>query len=66
MGTVISKAKELVATVGKDEAIKYFENKIKEFGVVKNFEDLCVVSGWETAIAFIKDEINDIIKNDNN
>ena len=58
--TVIGKAKELVETLGKEEAIKVFEKRIKDFGVPKNFEELCVVIGWETAIDWIKGEISNL------
>lgn len=58
--TVICKAKELIATVGKEEAIKYFENKIIEYGKAKYFEDICIISGYETAISYINGEIADI------
>lgn len=37
--------------------IKIFENRIKELGTPKNFEEVCKVSGWEIAIQYIKDEI---------
>jgi len=60
--TVISLAKELIASIGKEEAIKVFEKKIVDLGEPKNFEDMCVISGYEIAIAYIKDEIGDIIK----
>lgn len=55
--TVIKFAKELVSEKGEDEAIKIFENRIKELGTPKNFEEVCKVSGWEIAIQYIKDEI---------
>jgi len=57
MKSVIAYAKELIETVGKEEAIKVFENRIKDMGVPKNFEELCKLSGWETAIQYIKGEI---------
>lgn len=50
--TVIKYAKELVETVGKEKAIEVFENRIKEKGEPKNFEDICKISGWEVAINF--------------
>jgi len=55
--TVIGKAKELIESVGKDEAIKFFEDRIKKLGKPKDFEELCMLSGWETAIDFIKGKI---------
>jgi hypothetical protein len=55
--TVISYAKELVETVGKEEAIKVFETRIKDMGEPKNFEEICKLSAWETAIQYIKGEI---------
>ena len=55
--TIIGKAKELIESVGKDEAIKFFEDKISKLGKPKDFEELCIMSGWETAIDFIKGEI---------
>lgn len=55
--SVINKAKELIESVGKEEAIKVFEKRIEELGQPKNFEEVCKLSGWETAIQFIKDKI---------
>ena len=55
--TVIDKAKELIESVGKEEAIKVFEKRIEELGHPKNFEEVCKLSGLETAIQFIKGEI---------
>jgi hypothetical protein len=37
--TVIKLAKELVAEKGKDEAIKYFKDRLNEMGIPTNFED---------------------------
>jgi len=55
--TVIQYAKELIESVGREEAIKVFEKRIEELGKPKNFEEVCKLSGWETAIQFIKGEI---------
>ena len=55
--TIIDKAKELIDSVGKDEAIKFFEKQIEELGEPKNFGDICKLSGCETAIQFIKGEL---------
>jgi hypothetical protein len=55
--TIIKYAKELVAEKGEEIAIKIFENRIKRLGKPKNFEEICKVSGWETAIQYIKGEI---------
>lgn len=55
--TVIKFAKELVSEHGKDYAIKVFEDRIKDLGEPKNFEEMCKVSGWEVAIQYIKGEI---------
>ena len=56
--TVITYTKELIETIGEEEAIKVFEKRIVELGQPKNFEELCKLSGWETAIQYIKGEIN--------
>ena len=55
--TVIEYAKELIGSVGVEEAIKVFEKRIEELGQPKNFKEVCKLSGWETAIQFIKGEI---------
>lgn len=55
--TVIQYARELVEERGQEEAIKIFQNRIDELGQPKNFEDICKVSAWETAIQYIKGEI---------
>lgn len=55
--TVIQYARELIETVGHEEAIKVFEQRIKDTGNPKSFEEVCKISGWETAIRFIKGEI---------
>ncbi len=55
--TIIQYAKELVESVGKEEAIKVFEKRIEDMGEPKNFQDICILSGWETAIEFIKGNI---------
>lgn len=56
--SVISKAKELVEEFGNDYAIKYFQDKINELGTPNNFEEICKLSGYETAINYIKGDIN--------
>lgn len=53
--TVIGKAKELVRTQGKQKAIEFFENRIKEIGSPKNFDDMCNISGNKTAIKWINE-----------
>lgn len=55
--TVIKYAKELIDTIGEEEAIKVFEKRISDLGTPKNFEELCKVSGWEIAIEYIKGNI---------
>lgn len=52
--TVIGKAKELIASHGKEYAIKYFQDKIDAIGEPKNFQEVCNISGNKTAIEFIK------------
>lgn len=51
--TVIEKARELVAEYGKETAIKFFENRIKLIGQPTCFQDVCNISGNETAIEYI-------------
>ncbi|QHB38773.1 hypothetical protein HWC92_gp14 [Flavobacterium phage vB_FspS_morran9-1] len=53
--TVISKAKELLETEGKEKAIEFFENRIKEIGEPKNFQEVCNISGNKIAIKWIND-----------
>ena len=48
--TVIQKAKELVAELGKQKAIKYFKDRIVEPNC---FQDICNNAGNNTAIDFI-------------
>jgi hypothetical protein len=55
--TVIQYARELIESVGEEAAIKVFEKRIEELGHPKNFEEFSKLSGWETAIKFIKGEI---------
>lgn len=55
--SVITKAKELIETVGKEDAIKMLEKKIEELGEPKNFEEICKLSGLETALNYVKVEI---------
>ena len=55
--SVITKAKELIETVGKEDAIKILEKKIEELGEPKNFEEICKLSGLETALNYVKGEI---------
>lgn len=55
--SVISRAENLIQTVGKEEAIKAFEKEIEELGEPKNFEELCILSGKQTAIQYIKGEL---------
>ena len=51
--TVIDKAKELISELGKEGAIEHFNELIKEIGEPRNFEEICRISGLETAIDFI-------------
>jgi hypothetical protein len=55
--TIIDKAKELIKSKGKDEAIKFFKDRIHSIGTPKSFQDVCDISGNETAIEFIKNKI---------
>lgn len=51
--TVIKYAKELVDTIGREQAIGVFNKRINEIASPMSFEDLCKVSAWKTAIDFI-------------
>ena len=53
--TVIGKAKELIKSVGKDKAIEFFQKRIDLIGEPKTFQDICDMSGNETAVSYIKD-----------
>lgn len=55
--TIIKLADELVSKLGKEEAIKVFENLIKDKGKPKNFEEICKISSWEIAIMHINGEL---------
>ena len=55
--TVISKAKELIEEVGTEKAIAFFQKRLDDIGEPKNFQDICKISGNETAIDFIKGNI---------
>ena len=55
--TVISKAKELIEEVGTEKAIAFFQKRIDDIGKPKNFQDICNISGNETAIDFIKGNV---------
>tara|TARA_R110000772_G_scaffold3193_5_gene11559 strand:+ start:5352 stop:6185 length:834 start_codon:yes stop_codon:yes gene_type:complete len=55
--TIIGKAKELVEQHGEEYAIEFFENRINEIGDPKSFQDVCNISGNETAIQWIKGKI---------
>ena len=55
--TVIGKAKELIEEVGNEKAIAFFQKRIDDIGEPKNFQDVCNISGNETAIDFIKGNI---------
>jgi hypothetical protein len=52
--TVIDKAKELIEEVGAEKAIGFFQERIDLVGEPKDFQDICDISGSETAIDFIK------------
>jgi len=56
--TVISKAKELIETVGSEKAIEFFQEIIDSIGEPKSFDDVCNISGNECAIKYIKDEMS--------
>jgi hypothetical protein len=60
MSTVIDKAKELILTIGEENAIKYFQNKIQELGDPKTFAEICKISGFEIAIEFIKKNLQSV------
>lgn len=51
--TIIGKAKELLQTHGKEYAIKFFQDRIEQIGTPKNFDDVCAISGNETAIEWL-------------
>jgi hypothetical protein len=55
--TIIDKAKELILALGDEKAIAFFQKRINEIGEPKNFQDVCRISGNETAIDFIKGNI---------
>ena len=55
--TVIGKAKELMEEVGIEKAIAFFQKRIDDIGKPKNFQEVCNISGNETAIDFIKGNI---------
>jgi hypothetical protein len=55
--TVIDKAKELIKEVGTEKAIAFFQKRIDDIGEPKNFQDICNISGNETAIDFIKSKM---------
>jgi hypothetical protein len=55
--TVIDKAKELLNELGKENAINFFQKRIDEIGKPKDFQDLSNISGYETAIEYLKKQI---------
>lgn len=55
--TIIDKAKELLAEHGKEYAIKFFKDRIKQIGTPQSFQDICNISGNETAIEWLKNKI---------
>ncbi len=55
--TVISKAKELTEEVGNEKAIAFFQERIDLIVEPKNCQDICNISGNETAIDFINGKI---------
>jgi len=55
--TKIDKAKELIEELGTEKAIAFFQKIIDNIGKPKNFQDICNISGNETAIDFIKGKI---------
>lgn len=55
--TVIGKAKELIEELGTEKAIAFFQKRIDDIGEPKNFQDICNISGNETAIDFINGRI---------
>ena len=56
--SVISRSKELINNIGKEEAIKVIQLEIDELGEPKNFQDICKLSGLETAIKYITEYEN--------
>ena len=61
--SIITRAKELINSFGKEETIIYFEKEIEKLGEPKSFEDMCKLSGFETAIKYIKEELEQEIEN---
>ena len=51
--TIIDKARELKEQRGLNYAISFFEDRIKAIGKPKNFQDVCNISGNETAIEWL-------------
>jgi hypothetical protein len=54
--SVISRAKELVKHLGKDKAIEVLQAEIEKYNKPYSFEDICLMSGKQTAIDFIKEK----------
>ena len=52
--SVIGKAKELLQTHGKEYALKFFNDKIQQITPAQNFEDTCIIAGYETAIEWLE------------
>lgn len=56
--TIIDKAIELIEELGHEKAIEFFQKRIDEIGLPRNFQDICNISGNETAIDYIKGKFN--------
>ena len=52
--TIIDKARELIKEEGPEGTIAFFQRRVDELGNPKSFQDECNISGWETAINYIK------------
>lgn len=52
--SIVGKARLLVESHGKEYAINFYKNKIEELGAPKNFEDVCTLAGYETAIEWLE------------
>ena len=55
--SIITKADDLVAKIGKKEAIKYYEKEIADFIVVRCLDDAIAKAALITALKHIKGEI---------
>lgn len=55
--TIIQKANELIEERGHEEAKKEFKKLILAIGEPSNFEQICIISGYEVAIEHINKRI---------